>query len=312
MNNCDEKAFREYEPEKDMSKYEVYRNDIKYRKHRDVNPDRAIWDEDVEQDFYQKDTDSIKYRLEECEREKYETLDISHMGENCFRELFENDQFKKIKNKIHHLFAKDCELIELPDLTSLTSLITLDVSHNKICKISKLPESIEELIVNDNQLLEIKNIMPRLKRFNGSNNLIKDFTYGENLESLYLTNNPIDQLPILKNAYYLNISSTKIYKIDSMPRLKTLECSHTDIMKIPAMKILEYLVCNSSKVNDISELTTLHGLEMVNTPIQKVHFMNSMNSMTYHQDSKVNISTKYKLKYVRKNRNNVIELKLQQ
>lgn len=301
--------LEEYEPEKDKSKYEVYRNDIKYRKHRTVDPLRAIWDDDVKKDFHEKNTDSIKYRLEECERERYETLDISHMNENCFRELFEDQTFNKIKNRIHHVFAKDCGIVELPDLSSLTSMITLDISHNKIKKIPGLPESIEELIVNDNNLSEVINEMPRLKRFNGSNNMISRFNYSESLESLYLTNNPVSQIPALSNLYYLNISSTKINKIESMPRLKTLDCSQTEIMKIPEMCLLEYLICNSSKVNDISSLKKLHGLEMVGAQILKVHHMDLMDTMTYHNDSRVKISTQYKIKYMRKNRNGIIELK---
>ncbi len=311
MSIYDDKKFKEYEPEEDKSKYTVYRNDIKFKKYKEVDPERAIWDDDdVKQDFHQKDTDSIKYRLEECEREKYETLDISHMKNNCFDELFEDQIFKRIKNKVHHLFAKDCGLTELPDLSSLSSMVTLDISHNKINNIIGLPETIEELIVNDNNLMEITHNMPRLKRFNGSDNSIEKFAYGSSLESVYLTNNPICSLPVLKNLYYLNISSTKINTIESMPRLKILECSHTNIIKIPGMEKLEYLICNSSKVNDISELTTLHGLEMVNTPIQRVQFMKEMNAITYNQDSKVEISTRYRIKYVRRNRNNIIELKL--
>jgi hypothetical protein len=291
----------------------VYRNDIKYKRYRDVDPEKAIWDDDVKMDYHDKDTDSIKYRLEECEREKYETLDISHMNENCFEELFANHTFNRIKNKIHHLFAKECQLVELPDLSTLSSMITLDISKNRIRKMPKLPESIEELIVNDNELTEINNFMPRLKRFNGSNNKIKIFNYQDSqnsLESIYLTNNPIDNVPILNNLYYLNVSSTNIKEIYQMKRLKTLECSKTHITKIPCMNSLECLICNSSKVNDISELKSLQSLEMVNTPIPRVHYMKQLDAITYHHDSNVEISKQYVIKYVRKNRNNIIELKM--
>ena len=95
-----------------------------------------------------------------------------------------------------------------------------------------------------------------------------------------------------------------------MKRLKTLECSKTHITKIPGINTLECLICNSSKVNDISELRSLQSLEMVNTPIPRVHYMKQLDAITYHHDSNVEISKQYVIKYVRKNRNNIIELKM--
>jgi len=73
------KAYIDYDPSKDTRSYPVYRNDIKFRHHRNVDPSRAVWDDDVKKDFHEKDTDSIEYRLEECKRENYETLDLCHM-----------------------------------------------------------------------------------------------------------------------------------------------------------------------------------------------------------------------------------------
>ncbi len=111
-----------------MDKYTVYRNDIKYREHRNIDMSRALWTDDIKKDYINKNTDGIDYRIEDCKREKYETLDISHIERFCFKELFLNEIFKTIKNKIQHIFAQDCGLIYIPNLTELSNLQTLDIS----------------------------------------------------------------------------------------------------------------------------------------------------------------------------------------
>jgi hypothetical protein len=303
-----DRAFRDYDPKKDTRKYPVYRNDIKFKKHRDVDPDRAIWDPDVKDDFYSKETDSIEYRLEECRREKYETLDISHMKQNCFDMLVKNRMFSRIKCTVQHLLAKDCGLQSVPDLSGLTSLVTLDLSCNELKDLPELPESLEELIVNDNRLTRIANDLPGLKRFNGKNNMIASFNYSNSLESIYLSNNPINYIPSLSNIYYLDISTTEIKNLHHCPDLKYLDCSYTELQVLPELKLLEYLQCNESQISDIGTLPNLRSLEMINTNITRVSYMKNLGTLIYHHDNKFGISTQYKIQYVKKNKNNITEI----
>ena len=86
--------------------YPVYRNDIKFKKFRNIDPSMAIWNDDVKHDYYNKDTDSVSYRIEECIREKSEMIDLSHMDEDCFINLFAHKMFPTIRVKIQHIFAK--------------------------------------------------------------------------------------------------------------------------------------------------------------------------------------------------------------
>ncbi len=303
-----DRAFVEYDPAKDTRKYCVYRNDIKFKKHRLIDPSRAIWDNDVKNDYKEKETDSIHYRLEECEREKYETLDLSHMPSDCFLLLLKHKKINLIKKKILHLFANDCGFQDLPDLSIFSSLITCDLSDNKLKVLPELPESLQELIVNGNNLTQVNNELPVLKRFNGSNNMITLFNYANSLESIYLNDNPIDDIPKLSNLYFLNISKTKITKIHSMPKLKYLDCSHTEIQQIPSMNSLTHLSCNDSSVHDISQIHNLHSMEISNSKITQVHYMKDLYSIIYQNETNLVISKRYKIIQQKINKKNITEI----
>jgi hypothetical protein len=305
---CDKEMYGDYDPKKDTRKYPVYRNDIKFRKHREVDPSRAEWDDDVKQDYQDKDTDSVEYRLEECKREKYETLDLSHMQKDCFEELFSNEFFMSIKTTIQHIFAKDCGIRVLPDLTSLTNLQTLDVSCNKLKVLPELPESLEELIVNDNRLTEICNDLPKLLRFNGSDNRLTQINYSNSLERVHIKNNPIDTVPRLSNLYFLDASITKVKRLYPMPKLKYLDISFTEIQVVPDMPCLEHLQCNESSVNDISVIKSLHSLEIINSKILRIQYMPNLKTLTYCDLNEIKLSKQFKIMYAKKNRNNVNQI----
>ena len=295
-----------------MNKYTVYRNDIKFRDHRNIDPDRAIWTNDVKQDFINKNTDSISYRMEDCKRENYETLDISHMTSECFDELIINAIFKLIKNKIQHIFAKDCRINSLPNLYDLSSLLTLDISNNNLEYLPELPLSLEELIVTDNKLKSITNHLPNLLRLIASNNMITFINYSSSkLQILYINNNPLtndinnENFKNLKNLYYLDASNTKITNIHSLSKLNYLNISHTYINTLPILPILDTLECNESNLKDIKKLTSLKTLEMSNSKIEEIHYIENLSSLIYHNTNPIKISKKYNIYQVKKNKNNI-------
>jgi Leucine-rich repeat (LRR) protein len=288
--------------------YPVYRNDIKFKKHRNIDPMRAMWSDDVKDDYNNKETDTIDYRMEECKREKYETLILSHMNdENCFVKLFQDQNFQHNKHKIQHVFADDCDIKNLPDLTELTSLITLDISRNNLTKLSNLPDTLEELIVNNNKLTKLTNNLPNLKRLNASYNEIYSINYGGKLESVFINNNPIDNIIRLDNLHFLDMSHTKIRNIQSFPKLKYLDCSNTLLTVIPKMDKLLQLLCNNSSVNDISLLTSLESLDMIDSCISTVHYIKSLYKLIYRLKH-INISRYYIMYNRKQNENNIVEI----
>jgi hypothetical protein len=303
-----DKAFIDYDPKKDTRPYEVYRNDIKFRKQRNIDPTRAKWSDDVKADFYSKDTDSIEYRVEECIREKYTMIDLSHMGENCFKELFSHKLFNTIRHKIQHIFAKESKLSVLPDLTCFTELQTLDLSTNVIEVLPNLPESLEELIVNDNRLTEIPHTLPKLLRMDASNNKIEKINFSKALERLHLKNNPISMIPELPKLYHLDLSTTGIRHLHSLPKLRYLDVSYTEIQTIPAMTSLEHLLCNESSVSDISKLNDLHSLEITGSKIVRVQYFKNLMTLVYHAEQRLQLSKNYKILRMKISKANIAEI----
>jgi hypothetical protein len=302
------KAFVDYDPSKDTRKYQVYRNDIKYKQHKEIDASRAEWDNDVKRDFQTKDTDSLDYRLEMCEKENYETLDMASMKNDCFLKLFEHKIFPKIKDRIMHIFAYECDITEIPDLTCFSQLQTLDLSRNKLRKLPLLPESLEELIVNNNKITTLDQNLPKLLRFDGTNNRFNHIIFSDALERIHVKNNPITKLRAFNNLHYLDISYTKINKIDSMPRLKYLDMSHTEIISLPSLPMIEQLLCNESKLNDISNISSLQCLEIINTNVSRIHYIKNLITLLYHESNPIILSQKYKMLNVKKNKNNISEI----
>ena len=308
INNINNYEFLSDTQKIDNYTYPVYRNDIKFKKYRNIDSSRATWTDDVKQDYKDKDTDSIEYRLEECKREKNETLDLSHMQKECFEQLFTNKYFLSIKTIIQHIFAKDSDLYILPNLSSLINLQTLDVSCNKLNVLPELPKSLEELIVNENRLTFIDSELPKLLRFNGADNILTQIKYNESLERIHINNNPIDNIPQLSNLYFLDASHTKIKNIYPMRKLKYLDVSYTDITIIPEMPCLEYLQCNETRVSDISVLKSLNSLVIVNSKINRIHYMPKLYTLTYHNSTQIILSSRYKIMHTKKNKSCINEI----
>lgn len=291
-----------------MPTYPVYRNDIKYKKHRDIDPNSAEWTDDIKNAFLKNNTDSIEYRIDECIKEKLETLDLSHMNNKCFDEFMAHTNFSIIKNKVQHIFAQSSNLTNIPNLNDFPNLITLDLSDNNLIQLNELPQCLEELILNNNNLTSLIYDLPNLKRLKISNNKITDIKLSNSIESAYLNNNPINSIPNMDNIKYLNISNTNITHICSYPRLEILECCYTKIDIIPKLDKLKELICNYSSVSDITQLNHLEFIEMINTNINKLHYIPSLCNITYNNDNKFRISQKYRLLKIIKNKNNIYEI----
>lgn len=295
----------------------IYRNDIKFRKHRNIDQSNADWaDESIKHDYLNVDTDDIPYRLQDCERERNETLDISNLNiDNCFEKLFVTKKFQKVKTTIQHIFASNSGISVIPDLSELTSLITLDLSHNRLTSLPNLPKSLEELVINDNEIVSIEHNLPNLKRFVGTNNKIQKFNYdscSKSLEKFIINCNPINYIKKIDNVYHLNISNTLINSIYTYPKLRYLDCSHTKIKKIPENNKLEDLITSYSDVNDIRDILSLHNLEIINTDVTVIHHMKNLSKLVCSSDlletKKIVISKHYILSHIKKNTQNVTEL----
>lgn len=307
-DDVSDSEFIEYDPKKDTVAYPVYRNDIKFKKHRNIDPSRAIWADDVKSDFNGKDTDLIDYRIEECAREKYTMIDLSYMEANCFFNMVHNNLFSTFCNSLQHIFAENSKLDEIPDIICLKFLLTLDVSSNRLTKLPKLPASLEELIVNNNKLTSIQQNLPKLLRFNGNDNNISEFNCPPLLERIHLKNNPIAYIPRLDNLYFLDIATTKISHLFPCKNLKWLDISYTQIKALPEMDSLQHLTCIDASLQDITKLKNLHAIEMSGSQIVHVQYLSCLSTLVYKNGMDLKLSKKYLITHTKKNENDDIEI----
>lgn len=59
-----------------------------------------------------------------------------------------------INSQIHHLTVRNCNMAKLRDLDT-TNLVHLDLSHNQLTRIPKLPQQLATLIVKNNDLIDM-------------------------------------------------------------------------------------------------------------------------------------------------------------
>jgi Leucine-rich repeat (LRR) protein len=300
--------------EKSNRKYMVYRNDIKYKKYRDIDPERAIWEsEEVRDDFMKKDTDAIDYRVSECIREKYTMLDLSHMTETCVIELISHKEFPKIRDEVLHVFINNSQLMNIPDLDCFKKIRTLDLGNNELKKLPRLSETIRELNFRDNKIVHVP-ILPHLEILVGDNNNIEEITLPLKIKIASIANNPLKKIhgEYFSNLEELDINRTNMENITfKTKKLKKLNCEKTKIKTIPKMDDLKILMCDNSFVEDISSLNHLEELYQVGSNITRLHYIPTLKCLTF--DKKKNalkMSKYYKVRFANKNKDSIFFVSL--
>lgn len=231
------------------------------------------------------------------------------MNENVFNVLMAHDKFETIRTNIIIITANDSNLKHIPDISCFTNLISIDLGQNCLKSLPIFPNSLEELII-DNNLVEIIEHMPNIKRIRAKRNMLKNIKYSKSMESLCLSHNPnlvkITQLPKL---YHLEIKNTGIVEIPPCTNLKYLDIGETSIKSLPNLPMLYILSCVRSDIYDISRLTALYSLRMADSNIRTLHYIPTLQTMSYNGDHKkqLKLSSRYKARHVVQNRNNIIE-----
>lgn len=272
-------------------KYDVYTNDLKFKKNRNIDSKRAKWNNINDEYMYDNiDLDSIEYRLLECKKNDYSILDFSHMD---LKQLPEID--KHIKSCINYLFITDNELSELPDLNDYIHLQILDISHNKIKKINKLPPSLIELNCKENNLESLPSCSecPNLKRIECSNNNIRNIPVYSNITDLLCNNNKIESLIGLKKLEKLSCMNNKICLINECGNLKYLDCSNNDIKYLPEMEKLVDLIINNNMIDNLGKFKNLKYIEMFGTKIKILPYIDTLEELFCHKENITEISKLY-------------------
>ena len=305
------KYEEEYDPRRDTRKYTVYRNDIKYRDKNAIDIDRAEFEnDDVMNDFLSGETDTIEYRLKECACEKFQVLDLAHMGSDVFDVLRSHPSFNQIAVRVEVLSANDCGIERLDDLSMFTSLQSLNIGDNDLTVLPKLPSSLEELIIDNNRIRVIP-YMSKLKRLRARNNRIKRVHFSDSMESLNLSKNEnLTELAPLSRLYHLEIGQTGVTEVPVCPNLKYLDIKATGIQTLPELPNLHILACVGSQLSDISKLTNLYALVSTDSKVRRIHYIDTLQKFTYNSrhQNEIQFSKKYKAHRIFKNKNDIIDV----
>lgn len=279
-----------YANKKHTHKYDVYKNDVKFKSKAEIDPERAIWDETTKDLFTTKD-DIIKYRIEEARKEKFTFIDLSELNLKHLGFPY----MKPILTRIQYLFVNGNNISGTFDFSHLDNLTVLDISHNNIdtiipnknlqelnCKsnnLSSLPaiESLQKMDCDFNKLTNIT-ITPNLKFLLCSNNKLNCITGNNKIEKLICNDNPIKKITDIKNIKYIDMSNTEIDNIDTF-----VSCDR-----------LQDLVMNNTKITNIPDIKTLRTIEMLNVNIVELPYYPLLHTVFCSLGKTKKVSKKYK------------------
>jgi hypothetical protein len=265
-----------------MEKYIVYKNDLKYKKNRRIDPNRAIWStNNLEKEYNDIDHDSIKYRIEEWKKSSYKILDLSNMelkGEYNFN-LFYDKYLSKIQKYTTFLCLSDNKLCNTIDLREFKNLDVLDIRCNKIKKLI-IPDSLTELNCDNNEIEEI-NFVDSLQFIDCANNKIKSIKSLPKLERLSIYKNIITNLEDYPKLTHLDCSENPIEKVGKMYSLEYFDCGKTKIKELykELYPNLEILMINNTKIKNIPIFNKLITLEMLETNIKHLDYLPNLKDI---------------------------------
>jgi hypothetical protein len=300
----------EKEKEIKSGNYIVYENDLKYKSLRELDPKCITWDsESVEKQFYEENLDTLNYRINECIKNNYLFLDLKHLELSKLPTL-SNDIYSRIK----HLFLADNNLTIIPDLDIFTALETLELSHNKITKINKLPKTLVELTCKHNKLtsLNISGKLRRLKKLDCSHNELVSLNDSNlsTLEILICEHTKLTGLPYLENIKKIICNNNKITDIKSYPNLLYIDCKYNNIRSIESCNKLIDLICSyNNDLTILPNLINIKYIEIINTDITTIEYYDTLYELFCGITQIKNISNKYKVSSAQTHKNKLLLLK---
>ena len=263
--------------------YPVYDADVKNYRHADIDPSKAEWCNEIsESNFVSKGTDKLEYRLKMCANEEYEIMDLNYLTPSHVSKFFKSSFFKRYASTIQHLFIEECGLEKLPDLSLMTNLKTLDISHNRIKVIEELPETLTELFATDNGLTKLPYKMRKMEKLYVFNNNLKELGSMKKLLYMDMSNNKISKLthnyPLIKD---LSCNDNPITELTDMINLGYLNMSKTEIKRLSNYPKLKYVVANSSKLKYIFKLPSLVDLVIIRSNLKYLPVFPALKNLCF-------------------------------
>lgn len=284
-----------------MSKYTVYENDLKYKKMRDIDPEKAIWStDDIETKYHTINYDTLEYRLRQCEKDNFESLDLSHLEIAHVPELKGWKHYDRIKD-IKCLFLNNNNMKKCDEnFRQFENLEVLDISNNELISVDFLPYFLKEFVCSENKIVNMISHSNILRLDCSSNKLEGLYNY-KSLIDLICDDNKLKTINTYENVTRIICKNNPLIEINTQPNVKYLDCSSTDLKNsISNMPKLNFLICNKTRLNDISNLTQLKGLEICHSDITKIPFIESLEDLLYKQKQEIMLSSKFKISFLKK------------
>lgn len=272
--------------------YTIYCNDLKYKRNRNLDPNKIIWNnkDNLKYLFGNVDLDSLDYRLYECRKNDMVSLDLNNMDLVVFPYIP-----KEYKEKVKYLFIAENDLDTLPDLTDFKQLEILDISSNNIYDIGKLPLTVQEFCCRFNKLyyLPSPTECPNLERVDCTGNEIIEIPQYIKLKSLICSQNRLPIIPNLGNLEKLICNNNIINHIEKCLKLKYLDCSFNKLIKLNNYNNLVDLICSNNNISELLAYDSVQYLEIFNTDIQSIPFMRNLQELYCEKSIVKKISKRY-------------------
>lgn len=272
-------------------KYVIYKNDLKYKKDRNIDINKIDWEQNDIKHLIKIDHDTLEYRLNESKNSNYNYLDLDMLELNNLPEILNNNIFFNLK----YLFISNNNLKGSIDLSFLKNLETLDITNNNINKII-VPDSLTELSACNNSITEFIS-HGKLKRLKMANNKITELCMSNTIEILEINNNKIESYDF-SNYDKLNkiiIFSNPLKKILLPNYVSYVDLSETQIENISNLYKTEHLVLNNCNfIKKLPQSDNIKTIELIGTPIEKLYFYKNYELIITQLNLTKNISSKYK------------------
>jgi Leucine-rich repeat (LRR) protein len=225
-------------------------------------------------DNYDRDNmPALSLLMEKIPFEKFKSCKNLSLRKNHIQYLIELPDFLNKKLEKYDLY--DNEISELKYFSSFKCLRILDLSYNKLTKISGLDDlanTLEELYLIHNELIEVSGLdkLINLKILELGDNEIYKINYAfdnlVNLRELYLGSNNLDTKAIQNK--FNNLNSLELFSCQS-----NLITSLDNIFTIENNPNLKYLYIGQNPINSITgieNINTLLILDLDNTLIEYI------------------------------------------
>ena len=257
------------------------------------------------ENFFEKIIDNAK-------KDKYSFIDISKLNLLEIPDFTKCINYKLIKN-IKYLFAShnNIEKVEKKNFDQFPNLTVVDLSFNKITSVKYLPNTLNQLSINNNNIRELPYIKD-LVLLEASNNKITSIPHYEKLHDLYIDSNRLTELETFDDLFYVTCRKNDIRKINSQPNLFHLNCAFNNLgksntkisdptKKISGMPKLKHLICtNNPHLNGFDkDIKILETFEFADTNILNLPYISTLKHIVCSsKNGELIISEKYSLKNV--------------